>query len=135
MLPSTKLFHRPEVVLQRWSVKKVFLRILQNSQENTWARAYFLIMLQALRPAPLLKKRLWPRNFPVNLAKFLRTSFSIEHLWWLLLRDVLRILSNINDRKQKREAAVLYKKVFLKFCLKVFMFRKIPRKHWSSQLY
>ena len=24
-------------------------------------------------------------NFPVNIAKFLRTAFFIEHLWWLLL--------------------------------------------------
>ena len=24
-------------------------------------------------------------HFPVNIAKFLRTAFFIEHLWWLLL--------------------------------------------------
>ena len=29
------------------SVKKVFLKMLQNSQENTCARVYFLIMMQA----------------------------------------------------------------------------------------
>ena len=38
-----------------------------------------------LRPATLLKKILWQRCFPMNFAKFLRTSFFIEHLWWLLL--------------------------------------------------
>ena len=32
---------------QRCSVKKVFLQISQNSQENTCARVYFLIKLQA----------------------------------------------------------------------------------------
>ena len=32
-----------EVVVQRFSVKKVFLEISQNSQENTWARVSFLI--------------------------------------------------------------------------------------------
>ena len=37
------------------------------------------------RSATLSKKRLWHRCFPVNFAKFLRTPFSIEHLWWLLL--------------------------------------------------
>ena len=31
------------------------------------------------------KKRLWHRCFPVNFVKFLRTSFYMEHLWWLLL--------------------------------------------------
>ena len=32
----------------------------------------------------LFKKRLQHRFFPVNTAKFLRTAFFIEHLWWLL---------------------------------------------------
>ena len=34
-----------------------------------------------LRPATLLKKRLWHRCFPVNFVKFLRTPFLTEHLW------------------------------------------------------
>ena len=34
-------------VVQRCSVKKVFLEISQNSQENTCANVSFLIMLQA----------------------------------------------------------------------------------------
>ena len=34
---------------------------------------------------PTFKKRLWQSCFPVNFAKFLRTPFFIEHLWWLLL--------------------------------------------------
>ena len=76
-----------EAVARRCSVKKVFLDISQNSQENTCVKVSFLIKLQAsgLRPATLLKKRLWRRCFPVNLAKFLRTTFLIEHLRWLLL--------------------------------------------------
>ena len=32
-----------------------------------------------------IKRRLQHRCFPVNIAKFLRTAFSIEQLWWLLL--------------------------------------------------
>ena len=36
-----------EAVAQRCSVKKVLLEISQNSQENTCARASFLIKLQA----------------------------------------------------------------------------------------
>ena len=45
----------------------------------------FFIKVAGLRPATLLKKCRWHRCFPVNLAKFLRTSFFTEHLWWLLL--------------------------------------------------
>ena len=37
-----------EAVVRRCSVKKVYLEILQNSQENTCAREPFLIKLQAL---------------------------------------------------------------------------------------
>ena len=64
--------------------KKVFLKILQNSQENPCVRVSFLIKLQAPL-ATLLKKRLWHRCFPVNFAKFLRTLFFAEHLRWLFL--------------------------------------------------
>ena len=31
-----------------------------------------------------LKKRLQYRCFPMNIAKFLRTAFFTENLWWLL---------------------------------------------------
>ena len=72
-----------QAVAQRCTVRKVFLEISQNSQENTCARFSFLIKLQT--PATLLKKRLWHRCFPVNFAKFLRTPFLTEHLGWLLL--------------------------------------------------
>ena len=48
-------------------LKKVFLEISQNSQENTSARVSFLIKLQ---------KRLCNRCFPVSFAKLLRTPFS-----------------------------------------------------------
>ena len=59
-----------EAVIQRYSVKKVFLEISQNSQEIS-ARVSFLIKLQA----SFIKKRLWHRWFPVNFAKFLRHLF------------------------------------------------------------
>ena len=75
-----------EKAIRRCSVKKLFLEISQNSQENTCARVSFLIKLQAA-PATLLKKRLWHRCFPVNFAKFLRTPFLTEHLRWLLILD------------------------------------------------
>ena len=44
----------------------------------------FLIKFQK-PPATLLKKRFWRKCFPVNLAKFLRTPFFIDHLRWLFL--------------------------------------------------
>ena len=44
-----------------------------------------------LRPATLLKMRLWDRCFPVNFAKMFRTSFVLDHLWWLLLPFALSL--------------------------------------------
>ena len=51
----------------------MFLKISQNSQENTYARVS--PVSSSLRPAILLKKRLWHRCFPVNFVKFLITPF------------------------------------------------------------
>ena len=59
--------------------EKVFLEILQNSQEEICTRASFSKKKRdsgtGVR-ASFLKKRLWHRCFPVNFAKFLRTPFS-----------------------------------------------------------
>ena len=38
-----------------------------------------------LKACNFIRQRLQQRCFPVNIAKFLRTAFSTEHLWWLLL--------------------------------------------------
>ena len=67
---------RIEAVVQTCSAKRLFWKISQNSQENTCASLFFNKVAG-----------LWP--FPVNFVKFLRTPFSIEHLWWLLLEEEL----------------------------------------------
>ena len=59
-----------EAVSRKCSVKKLLLKTLQISQENTCARA---------------SKKLLHSCFPVNFAKFSRTAFLIEHLRWLML--------------------------------------------------
>ena len=76
-----------EAVVQRCSVKKVFLEILQNSYEHM-CQSPFLNKVAVLRPAILFKKRHCHRCFLVNFAKFLRTPFLTEHLRWLLLNFV-----------------------------------------------
>ena len=52
---------------------------------NSVCQSLFLIKVQALGPDI---KRPWHRCFPVNFAKFLRTSFLTEHLRWLLLSKI-----------------------------------------------
>ena len=80
-LAKIQLYVNTRSSLTRCSVKRVFLEISQNSQENAGARVSFLIKFFSLRPATLLKKRLWHRRFPMNIVKFLRTLFLTEHLW------------------------------------------------------
>ena len=43
-------------------------------------KGFFFNKVAGLGSATLLKKRLWPRCFPVNFVKFLRTPISIEYL-------------------------------------------------------
>ena len=73
---------------------------LSHSGSSRWQVSFKIIVLKSLAnfrgTAPVLeslfnkvafsfiKKGLQRRCFPVNLTKFLRTPFFIEHLWWLL---------------------------------------------------
>ena len=64
-----------KLVVQRCSVKKMFLEISQISQENACARVS-------------RDSRFRHRCLPVTLAKFLRIPFLTEHPWWLLLKTL-----------------------------------------------
>ena len=66
--------------------KKVFLKISQNSQENTSARCPFLIK-KDLRPATVLKRDSGTDVFLWILRNFKNTFFK-EHLRWLHLKIV-----------------------------------------------
>ena len=68
---------RPEVFC-----KKGVLRNLAKFTEKHLCQSLFF---SCSRTVTLLKKRPWHRRFPVNFAKFLRTHFIIEHVWWLFL--------------------------------------------------
>ena len=85
-----------------------------------------------MRPATLIKKRPWQRCFPVNFAKFLRTPFSQNSPWKLLLRLLSFFFwcyeyistSSFDNSCQLRSSCreVFCKKDVLK------KFHKIPRK-------
>ena len=68
------------VVGLRAVLKKLFLKIYQNSQEKSCARVSFII-----RSKVFIEKKILAQVFPVNSVKFLRTLISIEDLWWLFL--------------------------------------------------
>ena len=79
-----------EAVVIRCSVKKVFLEISQNSQENTCARASFLIKLQASGLQLYQKRDSAHSCFPVNFTKFLRHLFLQNISGRLLLKVNLK---------------------------------------------
>ena len=82
IMNSIKTF--AEAVVWSFSVKTVLRNFVKFTGKHLCQRLVFN-NIAGLRPATLLKKRIWHRCFPVNFLKFL-TPFFIEHLWWLLLR-------------------------------------------------
>ena len=97
---SQSIIFGPEAVARRFSVKNVFLKILQNSQENTCARGSFLIKLQA-KACKLIKKETLAQVFSCEFCEifknnfFYRTlpvaasdSYRIMQSWWYVLWNV-----------------------------------------------
>ena len=67
---------------------KLGLRYFAKFTGKQLCQSFFFNKVAGLRPATLLKKRLWHRYFPVNLDKFLGTPFLQNtsgriHLKWV----------------------------------------------------
>ena len=78
------------LMIDRSSCPEVFCKkgILRNFAKFTGkhlCHSFLFNSVASLRPATLLKKRLWHRCFPKNFSKFLGTPFLTEHLRWLFL--------------------------------------------------
>ena len=74
--PNISRSSRPEVFCKK-GVLRNFAKFIGKHQ----CQSLFLNKVAGLKPATLLKKRLWHRCFPVYFTKFLRTPFFTEHLW------------------------------------------------------
>ena len=70
-----------EAVVRRCSVKKVSLKVLQNSQEDTYLKKSFWH-----DACNFIKKRLQHRCFLVNFTKFVRTPI-LQNIWKRLLLE------------------------------------------------
>ena len=88
---------RPEVFC-----KKGVLKNFTKCTGKHLCQSFFFNKVAGLRPATLLKMRLWHRCFPVNFAKFSRTPFFTEHLWWLLLDVIFKHLVRLTFLKMKK---------------------------------
>ena len=76
----TKISSRSWVVLK----KKDVLKNIAKFTKNHLCQNLILNKLSELWTSTLFKKRLWRRNFPVHLAKFLITPFLQNTTVWLL---------------------------------------------------
>ena len=74
---------RPEVFCE----KSIFKNFSKFTGKDL-CHSLFFYKVAGLKPATLLKKRLWYRCFPVNFANLLRIPFFVEHLWWLSLNEI-----------------------------------------------
>ena len=109
----------PEAVAQRCSVKKVFLQIWQNSQENTCARVSFLIKLQP----PFHTEHLW--RLLLLLVKFLPgRTFRWKNIRGICFSDFGPKLRNQTLRKLLKLALSQKWSQFVKFnfCSNIFVY-------------
>ena len=74
-----------EAVVRRCSVKKVFLKTSQNSQENTCARVSFLIKRLTHEAWNFIKKETLAQVFTCEFSEISKNTFFTEQFRWLLL--------------------------------------------------
>ena len=74
---------------QTCSMKKGVLRNFAKFKGKYLCQSLFFDKVAGLSHAALLKKRPWHRCFPVNFAKFLRTSF-LQNTSGRLLLEIIR---------------------------------------------
>ena len=80
---------------RKCSSKKVFLKICQNSQENTCVGIFFN-KVAGLRSATLLKKRLWHRLFSCEFWQIYKNTF-LQNTFGRLILD--QCFSNVFNVK------------------------------------
>ena len=100
---------------QRCSMKQGVLRNFTKFTGKYLCQNIIVNKVAGLRPATLLKKRLWHRCFPVNFVKFLRTRFLQNTSGRLLLycskNNCKQTLYRIYEKHLRK---VLWKKAVLK---------------------
>ena len=89
---------------QRCSIKKGVLRNFTKFTGKHLCQSLFFNKVAGLRPATLLKKRLWHRYFPVNFVKFLRTPFLQNTSGRLLLYRYVKYIRHNSKRPTNRHS-------------------------------
>ena len=87
LVKFSKIFYvLAKAVIWMCFMKKVFLKISENSRENTSARFFYLIKLQGEGKAcDFIKKEILAQVFSCEFCKIFKNTFFIEHFRRLLL--------------------------------------------------
>ena len=99
------------------AIKKGVLRHFTKLARKHLCHSLFFNKVAGLRPATLLKKRLWHRCFPVNFVKFLRTPFyrTPDNCFWLFFIHLsvihLRYYSNEYIIAQVQQVVLLSRRL------------------------
>ena len=157
---STLLYCSPEAAAQRCFVKKVFLQISQNSQENTCARNCFLIKKNSeIQKSSLIHLRrdflYWLNYFELAeaskktidhktifffndvlivrvAAKFLLLSSSYSCCWWLNFLLPLRklLLTSVRLIKLQLKKKNIVRKSWIRFTWHLFVGSRGEKSWW-----
>ena len=79
-------------------------------------QALFFNKVAGLRPATLLKLRLWRWCFPVNFVKFWWIHVCIGHFWWLLLKFMILIKFILVLPVTSEQIFSVLKRLKIEFC-------------------
>ena len=89
---------------RRCSVRKVVLKNFTKFTGKHLYQTLFFNKVAGLKPATLLKKRLWLKCFPVNFAKVFRTPFLQNNSGRLLLKlEVNALRRSYQEALKKHE--------------------------------
>ena len=94
--------------------KKCVLKKFAKFTGKQLCQIHFFNKAAGLKPATLLRKRLWHKCFPVNFEMLLRTPSFIEYLWTttsVVVKYLLLMLSQSNGRRKSSSVSVHEKKI------------------------
>ena len=121
---SSRVLCSLSMPLFRSSRPELFCRkgALRNFAKFTGKHLYqslFFDKVAGLRPATLLKRRVWHRCFPVNFRKFLKTPFFIA-MFFCIFRDLYQRYKHLLLKVHRSQLTSLIKQFsekFVKLCL------------------
>ena len=88
---SEQVLESVGTVVRRCSVKRAFLEISLNSQENTCARDYFLIKLSKFEVASFFRDHLW--WLAIGLQLYLKKIYGAVVFLWILRNLIEKLFS------------------------------------------